>query len=127
MKDGVARVKYHQSDKNHHVGQPVERRVKKSPKPRHPSRQPCDLTVKHVKDVRNNQNNAGPKEKTQAEEQPTSNIYCNTDERQVVRVNPAVSKPTHHRINDALRTASDTCSKHPSKILLLTILNRHYT
>src|SRR5436853_5799632 len=98
---GVARVEDHQADEDDHVGEAVERRIKKAAETRHAPRKPCDLTVKHIEQVGNDQDDSGPEEITEAEEQTAADIDRNAYDREQIRIDSAIRQPAHHRTDNS--------------------------
>ena len=112
MKLSIAGVKNHQTDKNHHVGEPIERGIQETAKSRNPARKPGHLPVQHVKKIGNDQDDAGPEKLAIAEQQTRADVYRDTDDRQNVWIDVAVGQPTDHRIDDPLRATADATYKH---------------
>src|SRR6185437_3882820 len=112
MKLSVARVKDHQAHEHDHVRKAIKRRIKKTAETCYATRQPRHLAVQHVKQVRYDQNHAGPEEHSVTEQQSRGNVNSYADKCQEVRINVTTRQPTHHRIDDSLSCSSYTRSKH---------------
>jgi hypothetical protein len=70
------------------------------------------LSIEHVKEVSYNQTNAGLEESAHAEEETTTNIEGDSNNRQNVWVNVPIGEPPHHRVNNSLAASAYARSKH---------------
>src|SRR5687767_2220274 len=117
MKLSVPRVENHQPDKHHHVGQPIQRRIKEPTKPGYSAGQARYLPIEHVEQVRDDQDDSGPEKVAPSKQQPRPDIYRYADESQKVRTDMPAGKPPHHRVDNALTRAPNAGSKHPYAFL----------
>src|SRR5437763_3676200 len=107
MKFGVARVEDHETDEGGHVGDSVERGVEEAAEARDLIGEARDLTVEHVEEVCDDEDDARPEEVAEGKHEAAQDVYQNARHGQQVRVDPAPRKPLHHRADDPPRAASD--------------------
>ncbi|MDT4968096.1 MAG: hypothetical protein QOJ64_2833 [Acidobacteriota bacterium] len=104
----IAGVKDHQSDENNHVGETIQRGVKKPAETSYATGEPRHLPIEHVKKIGDYQDDSGPEEIAESEEQPAADVYRYADDGEKVRIDPTLGQSTHYRTNNSLRAASDT-------------------
>src|SRR4051794_40116568 len=108
MKLGVAGIEDHQAHKNHHVREPVKRRIEKASKTSDPARETGHLPIQHVKKIGNDEGDAGQKEPPHAKKKTASDVQGDADDGQNVGIDMSQGEPAHHSINDSLGSAPDT-------------------
>src|SRR6185503_8482063 len=129
MKLRVAGVKDHQTHKNHHIGQPVQRRIEKTAESRHAARETSHLAVQHVKQISDNEGDSGREKAAHPKKKTATDVQSDTDDGQNIWVDVTVGQPAYHRVNNSLSCPSDTGTKHVlgSFLLVYTIVATDYT
>src|SRR5439155_8287207 len=76
------------------------------------ARQARYLAIEHIEQIRDNQNDASPKELAHAKQQAGADIDSDSYHRQDVRIDVTVRQPAHHLINYSLAGPANAGSKH---------------
>src|SRR6185503_12693500 len=112
MKLRIAGVKDHQTHKDHHIGQPVQRRIEKTPESRYAARETSRLAVEHVKQIGDDQGDSGREKAAHPKKKTATDVQCNADDGQNIGVDVTVGQPAYYRVNNSLRRPSDTGTEH---------------